>query len=377
MAQVAGFDAPPGAFSRPAHVPVWPAAAGAGLQARPSEPSGFSSPFGAAAAAVREVAVPVEPQIFVVDDCIVLIPRPVEFYRKKNDIIRSGSQSLQVFADFERTFTTFRAPNGEVSYGTSELMETSSALLPQAAARIKALLQEFEGPADLDDGAVEEVASKVQDIISKEGGLHMSYISPATRDMRDRISLRNGWKETLNALSSRRVPTYIFSGGYGDVIMQLLVQNGLAGGHLQPNIRLISNFFRAAPDGSVRGFSRPIVHQKNKNATTASRQMDMPLPERPYALVITSEEGDAKMAADAPGVKELLSVGYLEMTTELPNRFPGFAASFDAIVLGDGSFRFCRSLVEDLLQTTPPAAAARSAGGDESYASRVAKKEFL
>ena len=68
----------------------------------------------------------------------------------------------------------------------------------------------------------------------------MSYISPATRygaislppslsahrseecrDMRDRISLRNGWKETLNALSLRRVPTYIFSGGYGDVIMQV------------------------------------------------------------------------------------------------------------------------------------------------------------
>ena len=67
MAEAAGVDVPPpSTFSRPAHVPVWPPAAGAGaaagLQARPSEPSGLS-PFGAAAAAVREVAVPPEPQV--------------------------------------------------------------------------------------------------------------------------------------------------------------------------------------------------------------------------------------------------------------------------------------------------------------------------
>ena len=72
----------------------------------------------------------------------------------------------------------------------------------------------------------------------------------------------------------------------------------------------------------------------------------------------------------------LTQIKYL--TSALTLTIQGFAASFDAIVLGDGSFRFCRSLVEDLLQAVPPAAAAaRSAGGDESYASRVAKKSFF
>lgn len=100
-----------------------------------------------------------------------------------------------------------------------------------------------------------------------------------------RVCCRDGWKDALEALAMRRVPTYIFSSGYGDIITQMLLQQGLFGGRLPPNVRIISNFFRAAPDGSVKGFSKPIVHPGNKNATTASAQMDMPLPERLYALV--------------------------------------------------------------------------------------------
>jgi hypothetical protein len=31
---------------------------------------------------------------------------------------------------------------------------------------------------------------------------------------------------------------------------------------LPPNMRVISNFFRLAPDGTVRGFSSPVVHER-------------------------------------------------------------------------------------------------------------------
>ena len=62
--------------------------------------------------AETEMKVAPEPQIFVSDGSIVLIPRPVEFFRKKKEIIDAGSHQLHVFADFERTMTNFRAPNG-------------------------------------------------------------------------------------------------------------------------------------------------------------------------------------------------------------------------------------------------------------------------
>ena len=56
-------------------------------------------------------------------------------------------------------------------------------------------------------------------------------------------------------------------------------------GALPQNLRIISNFFKTAPDGSVRAFSTPNVHERNKNATTAARFMGFPVPERPNALV--------------------------------------------------------------------------------------------
>ena len=89
------------------------------------------------------------------------------------------------------------------------------------------------------------------------------------------------------------MPTYLFSSGYGDVVAHALVQGlygdsdssgvGVSGGRsgggtggrgaatatttnplmlLPQNLRVISNFFRAAPDGTVRAFSKPIVHER-------------------------------------------------------------------------------------------------------------------
>lgn len=111
--------------------------------------------------------------------------------------------------------------------------------------------------------------------------------------MQNGIQLRSGWKEaivgsaattsssstpkppsqqqqggggTAMGLGSRGVPTYIFSQGYGDVVAQLLLQGGAGGdaaaGRLPPSLRIISNFFRAGPDGTVRAFSKPLVHSK-------------------------------------------------------------------------------------------------------------------
>ena len=57
-------------------------------------------------------------------------------------------------------------------------------------------------------------------------------------------------------------------------ISQAFLQGGLGGdsgprtpasqgGQILPqNLRIISNFFRTAPDGSVRAFSQPIVHER-------------------------------------------------------------------------------------------------------------------
>jgi Pyrimidine 5'-nucleotidase (UMPH-1) len=180
--------------------------------------------------------------------------------------------------------------------------------------------------------------------------------------------MRDGWKEALQILGQSGVPTFIFSSGYGDVIAQALLQGGLgdspqpahaprgqhaapvSSGTLPQNLRIISNFFRTAPDGTVRAFSQPIVHERNKNATTAMRHMGMPVPERPHVLILGTHEDDVMMSEGAQGVKEQLTVGFLEVADDLAQRLPNFLNTFDAVVVGDGGFAFAKSIVEDILQ---------------------------
>ena len=110
----------------------------------------------------------------------------------------------------------------------------------------------------------------------------------ATRDFLDRMPLREGASEAFQALTYKGVPTYVFSHGFGDIVAQALIQGaGFEGGVLPQNLRIISNFFRTDPVGTVRAFSQPLVHARNRNVTTAAAHMGMPVPERPYAIVVS------------------------------------------------------------------------------------------
>lgn len=119
---------------------------------------------------------------------------------------------------------------------------------------------------------------------------------------------------------------------------------------LPSNLRIISNFFRTGPDGTVRAFSSPICHERNKNVSTAAKHMGMPLPERRHAIVLGSHEDDVTLTEGLAGLKEQLSLGFLELTEELPQRLPTFMSSYDCLVLGDSSFEYCKSLLNDILQ---------------------------
>ena len=190
-------------------------------------------------------------------------------------------------------------------------------------------------------------------MIALDGQLHMANIAPATRDMLPRMPLREGWRDVFHSLARKGVPTYVFSDGYGDIVQQaLLLNGGFDGGGLPQNIRIISNMFRTAPDGTVRAFSHPVVHSRNKNVSTAARVMGFPIPNRPYALLVGAHENDLGMLSGMEGLKDKMSLGFLEMTTDLTERLPLFLESYDIVVLGDGSFQYIKSLVDELLE--PP-----------------------
>ena len=110
-----------------------------------------------------------------------------------------------------------------------------------------------------------------------------------------------------------------------------------------------SNFFKAGPDGTVRAFSNPVIHERNKNATTAGRLMGFPVPERPHAIVLGSHEDDVLMTEGAPGVREQISVGVLELADDLTQRLPAFLSAYDVVILGEGGLQHFKALLDDVL----------------------------
>lgn len=197
----------------------------------------------------------------------------------------------------------------------------------------------------MDHDAYQELNARCQEVIAREGMLHIAAVAPVTKEFTKQLGLRDGWKEAMSSLASKGVPIYLFSSGYGDVVTQVLIQ-GLADSSssssssagssnnnppmssgklyylsssssslhhrystsvismlissivhhvylsnflsiisiylyhiylsiyiifflsssgtstLPQNIRIISNFFRTAPDGTVRAFSQPIIHER-------------------------------------------------------------------------------------------------------------------
>jgi hypothetical protein len=85
----------------------------------------------------------------------------------------------------------------------------------------------FTSIKSMDHDAYQELNARCQEVIAREGMLHIAAVAPVTKEFTKQLGLRDGWKEAMSSLASRGVPIYLFSSGYGDVVTQVLIQ-GLA-----------------------------------------------------------------------------------------------------------------------------------------------------
>jgi hypothetical protein len=73
-------------------------------------------------------------KVIVVEDCIVMILKPQEFYRKKTLFTEGGGGNMQVFSDFEHVLTQTQE-NGARTVSSGELLECAQNVLSPNAVR--------------------------------------------------------------------------------------------------------------------------------------------------------------------------------------------------------------------------------------------------
>ncbi|GAB5029612.1 5-nucleotidase [Nannochloropsis oceanica] len=330
------------------------------------------------AAAAGDKEEDVLPDIFTVGDNIVLVRDPKGLREKISNFQRAGPQNIEVLAAFEGALKSFRTPDGQRKTETTEGLVHHAALMPHTRATLRALQEKFD--RDLLTASTEEerytnreaLKQQVQSLVAREGQVYLPSLPLAVQDFLGSVPLRAKLEQMLKPLAFQGVPLTIFCAGYGDVAAQVLALStpGLTGpeGFLPPNIRLVSNFLRAGPDGVAHGFTLPLVHDLNQNMTTAQqfrsgmmRGMGGGMRQPSNYLVLGGRVSDVGMAEGMHGGREggreggrqqVISLGFCETGKDFVVELPKFLEAYDVVVLGDGGMQYANHLIEQVVGTS-------------------------
>mmetsp|Transcript_38926 Transcript_38926/g.49161 ORF Transcript_38926/g.49161 Transcript_38926/m.49161 type:complete len:650 (-) Transcript_38926:315-2264(-) len=293
------------------------------------------------------------------DGTQILICKPLKLERKKIRIAREGAFNLQVISRFEKTLTKFRWATNDGQHSLPTLSTThlvEEMLLPEAALKLKELDTEFskrmEEPEADKQALAEEHLNKMMDIL-RVGQLNYFSIPQYVTNFVNSIPLREDTGQLLKTLCWKNVPVTIFSPGFGDVIHQAIAQQTQLpgpGGALPPNIKILSNFLKPSYDGRCLGTYPPVYFEGNCNLTAAAASSPDQVAPRPNLLVLGSSP-DGFDVAPGFNTHDTISVGFMEVGKDFISDLSKFAANYDIVVIGDGSFKFVSEMVEDILGT--------------------------
>ena len=122
---------------------------------------------------------------------------------------------------------------------------------------------------NMDHDGYQELNARCQDVIAKDGMLHIATVGPVTKEFTRQLGLRDGWKEAMTSLASRGVPIYLFSSGYGDVVTQVLVQ-GLADSSSSSSGGGVGSSSNPMSSGKLLDHSSYIIHTNLKHTYIAN-----------------------------------------------------------------------------------------------------------
>lgn len=100
--------------------------------------------------------------------------------------------------------------------------------------------------------------------------------------------------------------------------------------------------------------------------------------------MLGSHEQDLRLTEGLDSISTQLSIGHLELTEDLTRSLPMVLESFDAVVIGDSSLSFAKSLLDDILSSSssldsnkPPSTGPRQGSGYDFYNAAPERRQEL
>jgi len=178
---------------------------------------------------------------------------------KLQSLCHTGMGSLQVIADFDYTMSKYH-DNGK-RCDSCHGMIANTPLVSEVYHKKAWDLFHFYNPMEVDTTMsiqdkiphmIEWYEKSHDNMVAMEPPLMKSSIESMVRDSTTRLRC----KSMIDSLAKEEVPVLVLSAGVGDVVQEVLKQNGV----LLPNVKIISNFM-IFDDVTQRlvGFKQPLM----------------------------------------------------------------------------------------------------------------------
>jgi 5'-nucleotidase len=267
------------------------------------------------------------------------------FDLKWQQIKTAGLTDLRVVSDFDRTLTqAFMA--GKPTYTSFSILQQPGILSEKFRLYTQELFRTYR-PIELANDLDEEYKNQkmeewwtytLQAIIDEK--LHQDTILQVVQH--EGFIWRAGATDFLKQIQQLELPFSVFSSGMGDVIKTFFKLQEI----FPTQVEVIANYLEFNEAGYAYNFLTPVLHAANKNETTLkARQISENYTDRSHVLLFGDQIGDAQMSQDLPD-NCVLRIGFLN--EEIETNLSKFQQTYDAVVIGDGSFDFVNNLIDEI-----------------------------
>eukprot|EP00123_Amoebidium_parasiticum_P012255 comp21227_c0_seq1/m.28884 comp21227_c0_seq1/g.28884 ORF comp21227_c0_seq1/g.28884 comp21227_c0_seq1/m.28884 type:complete len:321 (-) comp21227_c0_seq1:39-1001(-) len=268
---------------------------------------------------------------------------------KVKSLQTEGLGGLQVITDFDRTLTMYKV-DGKPGLTSHGIVEDSGMLSAGFHDRLVSLKNKYY-PIEIDPKI--DLDTKYQKMEEWWDQAHQEFVRERLNkatipDMvaKAHVVLRDGTQEMFATLHREGVPLLVFSAGLGDVIEEVLRQQGLM---RYDNVHVVSNFMKFDDQGYVVGFQGRNIHVLNKSeAAIHDTPYAAEVEARHNVILLGDSLGDVQMS-EGVMTDTVLKIGFLNDSCE--EKLPQYSATFDLVVLDDGPMHVVNAILKPMISS--------------------------
>nr|XP_033786487.1 cytosolic 5'-nucleotidase 3A isoform X2 [Geotrypetes seraphini] len=262
-------------------------------------------------------------------------------------LIKGGAKKLQIITDFDMTLSRF-SHNGKRCPTCHNIIDNCKLVTEECRQKLYQLKETYY-PLEIDPNLT--VEDKYPYMVEWYTKSHMLLVEQRLRKDKfaeivseSDVMLKEGYKIFFDRLNEHNIPVFIFSAGLGDILEEVIRQNGV----YHSNVKVVSNFMEFDENGLLKGFKGELIHVYNKHdGALKNTEYFSQLKDNSNIILLGDSLGDLTMADGVANVEKILKIGFLnDKVDELLEKYMD---NYDIVLVKDETLDVANSILQKVL----------------------------